>query len=531
LNKDTTCFTSDASSWTASKKQTTNLYYQCGSKYLVGGQGILRTLVTSQGEYFSRTYSGLQPHSNIRFSLTVFAIDGWGTTSHADSFKIGIDTLIINGWSLKYTDFPTPLCGGTAFDLPDIRVFGHYAHSANTLTFKVISDLDDKSQSESFGFRDLNILFDQSATTLNSICAKASITLTPNQCQCVESTYFNTSSSSCQPCDGACSSCYGWSPSKCYSCATNYGWTGSTCVSCSTNCESCSDSLSTKCYSCIAGKAYFPAGNQCFDDCFFPLTKTTTPCGIQCTLPCPTNNFIYWDGSCGTTCPSPYQISSLGTIATSIVQLCNFPCTPVEFLYPDGNCRPDCQAPLTLTKDRGMNSCKSPCTTPSDYLLPSGSCSATCPDAMIPSTALDVKLCKTPCTISTDFLYWNKDCVASCPAPLTTTTLFGTLKYCDYKCSATEYLYWNGTCKSACNFPLQVRTERGKQFCDYPTDTSQFLYWDGTTDAACDTPLRQRFEGNPQRKFCDYGCKIHEWLNYNGNLHDQLFSTYACNKR
>jgi len=446
---------------------TTDIYTTCSGKYLIGGYGVLGIATTNSGDYFWRSYGGLPAHSYIRYTFTIFALDTWDQngsdgTPHNDAFQVAFDGLTVYGQSYaggSWTMF-TPLCGGIWNDVPNIRVQGIVPHMGTSLNIKFISDLNEVSTNESFGFRDLILLFDQNPPPYPetaSMCGyQPSITFNSNNCECPTGQY--KSASVCVTCPAACTACYGGTPRHCFSCASGYSWDGYSCTSCDNSyTDLCSfPSATTKASIKCKGTNYVLSGTtgQCYFDCKYPWTKSaaTVPCySDECTVTCSVNQYTYWDKSCEATCPFPLQ--SLQMLDVS--PLCIYPCGSGDFLYWDGTCYHDCPRPFTTTVTKGKYLCTTTCSA-TQYIYPDGSCQAACPSPLFSETIQGRKLCKSPCNTPGESLYANGEC-SICDPLFTSSTTLG-IQYCTSACP--NYLYWNTTCLATCPRPLSIRIEK-----------------------------------------------------------------------
>jgi len=511
-------FASDAGSWTISGGTTgtyTTAYQYCSTTLLLGGYCVLGCSGCSQiGDYFQRVYTDLPPHNSIRFVLTFWAIDSWdlAQNNHDDGFQLYFDGTVLDGWHMSLSWFPTQLCGNTASgwnELP-MRIFGTIPHTASSITFRVVADLNEDSCNESFGFRDISFIFDQQTSTGTNLCAITGISQTDRVCKCSEGYYL--SGSTCVKCDSNCASCFGPSASECYACANNVAITydGTKCVPCYSTCATCFGGASIQCLTCVSGYYYIPYTRECVLYCPWPLVTS----GTTCTSPCDIDQYVMFDGtSCLSSCPSPYVAITEHTV----VKLCLNPCTGVEYLYWDGSCQHDCGTPLTITKSYNNTLvCNYGCTG-SQYLYPDGTCSSTCDSPFISRVQSNRYICQVPC-MTGYYLYWDGTCDDSCSGYLTTSVTKG-ITYCNYPCLTSEYLFWNGSCKATCPYPLQTRVERSRLYCDYPTATGNYLYWDGTSASTCsETWLSARVEGTSiTRKFCDLTCSSYSYVYWNGS--------------
>ncbi len=512
LNVDAS-FASDATSWsTYGGTQISPMYTYCGSTLLMGGYCVLGCAGCSQiGNYFQRVYTNLPAHNYIRFSLNFWAIDSWdlNQNGHDDGFQLYFDGMVIDGWHMSLAYFPSQICGVTSNawnELPNIMITGLIAHTGSSLTFRVVSDLNEESCNESFGFRDIQLLFDQNGPTGlgNAMCANAPVTLPNRNCACPQGQY--RSGASCLPCNAYCSACFGPSASDCYGCIASSSviWDGTQCTPCYSTCATCSGA-SANCLTCVAGYYWIPLVNKCVVRCPWPLIAV----GTTCVSPCSVDQFVMWDGvTCASTCPAPFQSMNEADVGVMVLKLCMFPCSPVEFLYWDGTCGQDCGSPLVISNTGldGRKLCTFPCTYDYQYAYWDGSCSSSCDPPRITHLQNGRRICRQPC-LDGQYLYWTGECVNSCPVYHTTPTV-GSILYCSYPCAVSQFLYWDGVCRNTCPFPLNTRVQYSRQYCDYPTSTGNSLYWDGSSASGCPSP----FTGTSQytaapRLFCDYGCQ------------------------
>ena len=523
LNVDST-FGTDAASWTTYGGILNGpIYSTCGTTLLLGGFCVLGCSGCSQiGYYFQRVYTNLPAHNYIRFSMNFWAIDSWDLNQGGldDGFQIYFDGLVLDGWHMSLNSFPYQICGSMNSgwnELPNLMITGLIAHTGSSLTLRVVSDLNEDSCNESFGFRDIQLLFDQNAApstpAVNSICGNAPITLPNKNCACPLGQY--RSGGTCYNCNPLCSSCAaGSSASDCLGCisASNVIWDGTKCTYCDSPCATCSGA-STNCLTCISGYYLIPLVNKCVLRCPWPLTVS----GTTCVSPCTIDQFVMWDGlTCSSTCPAPYQPMTEMTLIKwsqpntelTVVKVCLFPCSPIEYLYWDGTCGQDCGSPLTISSVYdGRKLCNFPCTYDYQYAYWDGSCALSCDPPRINHLQNGRRICRQPC-LDGQYLFWTGECMNTCPVFHTVSTVGGILS-CSYPCGVTQFLYWDGVCRNTCPFPLNTRVQYSRQYCDYPTSSGDYLYWDGSSVSTCPSP----FTGTSQytlapRLFCDYAC---EW--------------------
>ena len=320
LNTTGAAFAQETLAWSATRLyKGTMLSYVCADTVLLGGWQILGQPGQSQKiDYFQRVYTNLPPHTMIRFTMTVWAIDSWDGGSN-DGFYLTFDQTIVDGLHIHYGYHPEQICGIMTYgwtELRNIRVMGTVAHSAPSLVFKVNAYFDEDSNNESVGFRDINFAFVQANTTVPSLCGIAG-SYFPGQCSCPEGQFLNTVNgvTSCNKCHKSCSSCFGPTEAHCYSCKKpGYGSDGNKCVACTGagssaggTCFTCNGANPGVCLPCAQGQIYYPEIGACRDYCDYPLSRTTTTFGDTCLFPCQSGQYVSENQTCTTTCPAPSQ--------------------------------------------------------------------------------------------------------------------------------------------------------------------------------------------------------------------------------
>ena len=502
----------------------------------MGGYNVLGTSISQKNEYFQRVYTNLPDHGFIRMTFTLYIIDSWDSSSAwTDSIKISYDNKVLTQMSFSMGNFGTDnYCGAntvTWYDLMNFRLFGVVAHTNPTFTFRLTSLCDELSDNESFGFRNINFLFDNNDNIATSgLCTIApTSSSTYTSCTCPEGQY--SLGGPCLGCDASCSSCFAAGSTGCYQCAPGYFWSGAACLLCDSSCSICFGTTSTQCNQCKTNYFYLAWNNECSSTCPYPLVSSYDYVNSQliCSSPCSATQYVNLDGTCQSTCPDLLTVEPVH----SVLRVCATPCSPTEYLYWDGTCGQDCGYPLTQNVFSKYKFCQFGCPS-NQYMYWNGTCSAACLSPFVTRTQNGRYFCHPPCDI-TQYLNWDGTCQLSCTLPLSSSTIGG-VQQCSYPCLSSQYLYWNATCSSVCNFPLSIRTTNGMLFCDYPSSTLNYLYWDGTSSTACTSPLVPRIEGtgSAARKYCDYPCSISQFMYWNGTCQlecDFPLVTYIKNNR
>jgi len=568
-SNEVSSFMSDASLWSVGPPGLVDSNVRvsfCYNNYLLGGYNILAS--PQYNNYFQRTYSGLPtPHNMVRFSFLAQPVDSWdGATATwpGDTFQLQFDNgAILWGWLLStYSSYSgVNICGGSFVDYPSIRTIVDFPHTASTLNVKVWSHFDQASNDESFGFRDVNMLFYTADTpSALSYCGIASFTLKVPYCPCPSSRayMYPVESGTCYPCDVTCASCTTSAANTCTSCDKGRFLTATptgSCDLCHPTCVECTAADRFSCTACVSGQYLIPDGH-CDIECPLPLVTITNAKTDLCVLPtgC-ANNYLYWDATCDATCLFPL----VPIIVDSYFNLCTYKCEEEQYLWWDGTCHADCPSPLTKRTTRARLFCDYTCSSGTGILYWDGVCEATCAFPLQSHTVgvgvgYVKTICDYPC-LATQYLYWNGTCIDDCPIPpLVKATTHGSnlcrfpcspvtwvdywdgtceatclpprtlvaegkiyVRYfCRYACNVGEFLYWNGTCSTECVPPLTYTLQKGKYFCNYPCSSGQFLHWDGTCQNSCPSPLKIRVEAGLY--YCDFPCNMAtEYLYWNNS--------------
>ena len=321
LHLNATSFYKETDAWSVTNLITNSkVYYNCNGDLIMGGYNVLAsTSIGTKNQYFQRVYTNLPVHSVIRYVMKLYVIDSWDGN---DSFQISFDNTVIDGLHLNHGYFPKQVCGSTGWlDINDMKIFGTTPHSGNRLTFRAISNFDQGSTDESFGFREISLAFSQGPSTSIPLCGKAATKLDPRtftysyqQCSCPEGQYLQ--GNTCVNCSTGCSSCFGPNTSDCFACTMpGYGWNGTNCAACSSGCYTCGGLINDNtCSPCQAGLIYYPEAGICLDYCDYPLKLNQGILGKTCEFPCDLGNFVNWDQTCSITCAAPSkQILSFST--------------------------------------------------------------------------------------------------------------------------------------------------------------------------------------------------------------------------
>ena len=476
------------------------------------------------GNYWTKYYSGIgiPAHNQVNVTYTVYAVDSWDGTTSDDHYSTSVDGVMITCWHFSaFAGYAYDFCGTSSFsDFPAVRAYLTFPHTATSMTVTFTNYLDQVSTDESLGIRDIQYDFVTMASPALSICGRSNGTPLPEwACPCsTTNQYMNPpNSGTCFPCYTLCATCTAGTATDCTSCYPGYYLSGGQCLQCSSNCATCSGTATT-CTSCNSG--WFMVGTTCYSSCNSPLYSYVSSGVTYCATPCP-GEYVMWDGSCSTTCAysTAYSTFAISAVTVDTFAECTYPCSSNEYLYFNGSCLSTCPSPLTTLTYYSRGFCDYSCPS-SDYLYWNGSCLSTCPSPLsgeVEGTSTTRKFCWYTCQPS-EYLYWNGSCLSTCPAPLSGETegTYLQRKFCWYTCQPTEYLYWNESCLSTCPSPLSPETQGTnlpRQFCWYTCQPNQYLYWNGSCIDTCPSPLSGETQGTYlQRNFCWYICMPWQWL-------------------
>ena len=552
-NSDPTSLDSEASSWTISDEvcpgcsRSISLSTSCyapATQILFGGPDILGPAENStEGQYFELQFSlGANNFDNLAFSFQFWVV------SLEPILPLNVNDIVdfsINGGDFGYsgsnyyssgclvnytTNNDTTVINATVYSLGIEHLFPF--NSTSTVAFRITSKLNVPSATTSFGLRNFYIALMNTPHngTINFPC----------------DIYYYWDDITCSLCHEFCSSCSGPTNNQCSACVyPNYNYGNGTCSPyCPTTGPldaSTSSPTSNYCRFKCGDGFYWTYNDSCTSTCDSPLVSThgtnwinycASPCPPEyvypngtctsqcsgfwepvievtnivqyCKNPCETSGFMYPDGTCDGTCPSPL----LSRTEPDMV-FCFTPCQPGVYLYPNSSCYAGCSLPLLqYTDDRNFLYCKNPCNSTA-FLYPDSSCNNTCAFPLLSRTEPDVKYCFTPCGTN-EYLYPNGSCYTVCEKPLVQMEEpEKNFKFCTNPCDphgATPYLYPNSTCYSTCPSPLLSRSEPDVVYCYTPCRSNKYLYVNESCSERCDTPLLKKEEPNTF-KFCINPCQ------------------------
>jgi len=312
--------------WTVSSLNNSSRVSSCNGHSILGGYNI--------GADLAKTYTSLPPHNIVYYSFSIYLIDKWDQLS--DQLQIKLPGLSTTLQGFNWLPRAGYLCGNpTIKDIGEMKVTGKVLHTGSSFTIQLNDFLNDPSNIESFGIRDVLLKpGNKSQGESSEFCG--SFVSSPSSsvfCDCPFGKYKN--GTSCSKCHSACESCYGPTAKDCYRCKPSAFWGPNGCEICSIGCNSCSSS--STCSKCQSGFFLYDFEQKCVGSC--------TP---------------------------PYILQGITE------KLCKSPCSDHQYVLKDGTCIEECISPFTV--DSVMKRyCKPPCTTPDDYYSTiTGECMASC---------------------------------------------------------------------------------------------------------------------------------------------------------
>ena len=363
------------------------------------------------GEYFERQYTSLPSHNMIVVNLIFFKIDSWDQGEN-DYAEFTFDGVSLESWRLpSFLPYEVALCGSPVApnwtEYPNLKIIMSFPHTGSSVTMKVISHLTQDTTDESFGFREINMIFINSPTTPTpSFCGISASPLPDSICPC--SFYNQFVSGSCQSCHPSCATCNGPNSNNCLTCPVNkYMNNLNQCVDCAAPCATCQATYQY-CLTCQAGW-FLLSDHTCLQDCDYPLIQSS-PAGIDsCSSPCTSNQMVFPDRSCHSACDPLLQELTVGPF-----KICKVPCSSGQVLYYTGNCLPSCDLPFSLVSYGSYDVCDYICVA-NEYLYPEGTCKTICNQPYKPIVKGGKRFCEPYCGSTHYFFPPTLGCLTACP--------------------------------------------------------------------------------------------------------------------
>ena len=368
-----TSFLGEVNAWNYSMDPHSSFFpiYDCAGTFYLGGFNFSPSQIL-MNKFFERTYLNLPPHSTIIYSFNVFLFDSWSYSLNPhDTFQILFDTLS----PINYGPFDgdvihlTHLCGNPNFGDTELKMTGWISHSSLSLTLRFNLKLDQTSDDESFGIRDIQLTFTNKTFASNYNCAfyyypdffqtrcvcpqnqfnfqtiNCNTCHSPNCTSCIDSgvnrcyecskgNYLTSAApGTCNNCHPICTSCFGPGTTNCLNCTDGFYLSGTTCHNCDPACPTCFGAGTTNCYTC--SQQYYLNGTTCHH-CHSSCLNCTSLQYNQCIACFP--GFILFRGVCieSNRCLSlPFTINITNNE-------CHSPCLNQNFSSWNLSCFPAC---------------------------------------------------------------------------------------------------------------------------------------------------------------------------------------------
>ena len=341
-------------------------------------------------------------------------IDNWTSNDHVGIQIDGTTIATYTPSDLTSGAITSNSCGSPIYyDYLTYLISGQQAHTNTQLILNIVLSISSSPSTASFGLRDVMISLGSTPTAgyVGTTCHRVwGASSWP--CACGYTTYRD-SSNNCNGCSASCNTCFGTS-SQCYGCSDGYSFDGTSCASCPSNCISCSSS--TQCTRCSDGYFLYWDGT-CISSCTSPYVSVGDGSYKECQTPCEsTSTYMVWDYSCSSTCETPYVPEVVNS-----AKFCNYPCdkTLGEYLFWDGSCTSSCSNySRTSNGYKFCDACQ-----PGYYMYPDMSCLPICPSPLRVHTNLNSYFCLFPCANNIKYYNLNDlECLSLCNYPNTLLT-------------------------------------------------------------------------------------------------------------
>ena len=479
-------FNFEAEPWNVSGLLQASITSTCASFYILGGVNAL-----DNGGYYVNQWTNLPTHDIFYFTIRFLLIGSWSST---DIISLIFDskTITVGNIDIMSSEFGSFSCGGATRNVLYLyTISGRVFHTDSSLTLKVASDMTTSPSIANFGMRAINILFANNTNSYTEdYCFKlynsAIYEALPNKCACGLGQYEDPSNpGSCLSCDASCTDCFGPSPGQCYKCATQYSFVESQCIQCDSSCVTCSGPGSSQCTTCASGLWLYWDGT-CRSSCTSPTTSQLVYDALKiCNLPCPEGQYMLYNGTCVGSCDSPLLV-----VDNSTGVFCDKPCPDGEFVYANGSCLGSCDLPFVVGVTLEVDTCYWKCES-DQYMRWDYTCWDSCDAPLEVMTNSTGNFCSKPCEDG-EFWYANGSCIAgTCDYPFKQGLALGVVDTCLFKCDAGEFLYENdGSCVKPCKFPFLVRDGEGAEgkYCYSPCNSTEFVLADRSCSVNCSSP-------------------------------------------
>jgi hypothetical protein len=478
----------------------------CNGTQIVGG-----ALVFGTGVQTSKTYTSLPAHDIIFFSIDIWRMDSWDP---GDYVAVILDTTEYRFESPAYGIATTNMCGQTYhMDNGIFTAIIHQNHTNSSLVVKVRSGLDQGASDESYGFRNVKIIFTNVRvnTTYGVWTVSNKILPLTYTVPCIITHYYyNSSYLDCDICHDSCLNCTGMTMNECTSCNPGFYLSQGICLPCNSTCYTCTGPSIYNCTNCTLGKFLFPNG-QCLPDC--PITPTFGSI-IKCNFTCLIGQYLYPNntcrsyscvygftevngsasgGVCLSQCGNLFRYDNRSCLSLCSFpfttytlfgqRFCQFPCSQNEFYYQNNSCLGTCEFPFYVINISVSSYCNYSCSL-GQHIFTNGTCSLACNELGFSGLTVGLsKFCLFAC--KQDEYFFNKTCVPSCSSPLVPLNV-SVGGYCTFPCSDnTKFYYHNGSCLTTCRPQFSTFNTTVGLVCEFPCPPNDYLYRNNSCLSTC----------------------------------------------
>ncbi len=208
------------------------MIYDCNGVMILGGFNWIQS-GPQMGDFFRREYLYLPEHNSIIFSMIVYTLDTWNSI---DYFQIHFDSIGDFVEVRSYSSFHSEeICGSETHLDGKMLLHGSIQHTSQSLTLKILANLDEPSYHESLAIRELHLQFTQKQL-LFTYCGATSTELSNYpylslKCECTIN-QFRNSEGNCETCNESCETCFESGPDNCFRCKDGYHFDGEECTNC-----------------------------------------------------------------------------------------------------------------------------------------------------------------------------------------------------------------------------------------------------------------------------------------------------------
>ena len=171
-------------------------------------RSIYNILTGMGGAVWSKSYTNLAAHNVVQFNIWIYPIDSWDAGEN-NKFWITLDSTLFDGWAVAYGT--SNQCGTDWYDFPPIYVQISFPHTATSLAVAIKDLLNDYTDNESLGFRDITMTFQTVTSPATTMYGSTTQALPDRWAACTSTNQYMSpaQSGTCYYCDSTCATCSG----------------------------------------------------------------------------------------------------------------------------------------------------------------------------------------------------------------------------------------------------------------------------------------------------------------------------------